>query len=152
MPELDVRLAEQGFDPHAELARFTARYGDEGAVAAFIGVTRGEARDGPVTALLLEHYPGFTERSLEAIAWEGSERFALSAVLVVHRAGRTQPGDPIVLAAAAAAHRRPALDAVQFLMDRLKTDAAFWKREEGPTGSRWIEPTAADHAARRRWD
>lgn len=152
MGQVDVRLTLEAFDAGAELSAFAAGRTLDGAVASFIGLARGERDGARITALELDHYPGFTERLLHEIAQAAVDRFAVSAVLVLHRAGRIAPGETIVLAAAAAAHRRPALAAVDYLMDRLKTDAAFWKREEGLGEARWIEPTAADLAARRRWD
>lgn len=150
MPRARLMLAP--FDPYAELAAFAASRQGAGALASFVGVARAEGASGPVVRLVLEHYPGLTEQSLSDIAAAAAERFPLSGVLVIHRAGEIAPGEPIVLAAAAAAHRRPALEAVDYLMDRLKTEAAFWKREEGPAGGRWVEPTQADRAARARWE
>jgi molybdopterin synthase catalytic subunit len=104
-----------------------------------------------VTGLFLDSYPGITEASLEAIAQDALDRFAVSAVCLVHRCGRIAPGEPIVFAAAAALHRRAAFEAADYLMDRLKSYAAFWKREDGVGGSNWIEPTAGDRADRARW-
>lgn len=151
MGVVDSRLVEQPFEPYAELARFSEGRPADGAVASFVGLARADRAGQPVSALVLEHYAGFTERSLAEIAVAALERFPVSDVLVIHRAGRIGPGEAIVLAAAAAPHRRAALDAVNYLMDRLKTDAAFWKREDGPAGSRWIEPTEHDRAARESW-
>ena len=147
-----TRLTTGPFDPCGELRLFIEERAGDGAVASFIGLTR-DGRDGEaVEALVLEHYSGVTERSLQEIAEDGVRRFRLSAALVVHRAGRILPGEAIVLVAAAAPHRRAAFDGVDYLMDRLKTDAAFWKREEGPHATRWIEPIEADRDARHRWD
>ncbi|HEX8232147.1 MAG TPA: molybdenum cofactor biosynthesis protein MoaE [Caulobacteraceae bacterium] len=147
----EARLVLAPFDPYEDLRAFSAGRVEDGAVVSFVGLARG-GRSEAIEALVLEHYPGLTERSLAEIAEEGSRRFEISDVLVIHRAGRIAPGEAIVLAAAAAPHRRAALEAVDYLMDRLKTDAAFWKREEGPSGARWIEPSEADRRARRRWD
>ena len=102
-------------------------------------------------AVVLEHHPTLTRRSLEEIAVACAERFDVSHVRVVHRCGTIPAGEPIVFAGAASIHRRVAFDAVDYLMDRLKTEAVFWKREVGDAGSRWIEPTAADHADHERW-
>jgi len=102
--------------------------------------------------LVLEHHPRLTERSLRDIASDAASRFEVSHVRVVHRCGEIRPGEPIVFAGAAASHRRAAFEAADYLMDRLKTEAVFWKREEGASGSRWIEPTEADYADRRRWE
>lgn len=147
-----VRLTLGPFDPSAELASFRAGGRGEGALASFVGSVRGGSEGEAVTSLMLDHYQDFTERSLECIATDALRRFKVSRVLVVHRAGRMAPGEAIVLAAAAAAHRRPALEAVDYLMDMLKTDAAFWKREERASGSHWIEPASSDRLARGRWD
>ena len=148
----EARLDRGPFDPYAELARFSAGRREDGAVASFVGLARNGRAGEAVSSLVLEHYPGFTERSLASIAEDALARFSVSDVLVVHRAGRIALGEAIVLAATASVHRRAALDAVDYLMDRLKTDAAFWKREEMELGSRWIEPTADDRAARAGWE
>jgi molybdopterin synthase catalytic subunit len=147
-----ARLEPQSLDPSAELARFIEGRGRDGAVVSFTGLVRAEDREGrPLTRLHLDWYPGMTEASIAAIAEDAATRFAVSDVLVVHRCGDISPGAPIVFAAAAASHRRDAFLACDFLMDRLKTDAAFWKREDGEGGSRWIEPTDTDRADAARW-
>lgn len=147
---IDARLVHTAFDPAAELAGFTVA--GTGAVASFSGLARGTTRAGnEVTGLFLDHHPRLTQRSLEDAARAAAERFALQAVRVIHRCGAIAPGEPIVFVVAASSHRRAALDAVDYLMDRLKTDAVFWKREDAVDGSRWIEPTQADRAARARW-
>jgi molybdopterin synthase catalytic subunit len=121
-------------------------------VVSFVGLARPLDREGrAVTGLFLDSCPGMTEASLEAIAGDALARFAVSAVRVVHRCGEIAPGEPIVFAAAAAPHRRPAFEAADYLMDRLKTDAVFWKREDGLDGSQWIEPSSADRQDRARW-
>jgi molybdopterin synthase catalytic subunit len=149
---IDSRLTESELRPDEELARFIAGLEGDGAVVSFTGLARpADAEGRAVTGLFLDSYPGMTEASLEDIARSALERFPVSAVSVVHRRGRIGPGEPIVFAAAAAPHRRAAFEAADYLMDRLKTDAAFWKREDGAGGSRWIEPTDADRAARARW-
>ena len=145
-----IRVQAEPFDPYAELARFTAGAPSAGAVANFIGLVRGEGNQ--VSALTLDHYPGFTDKEIARIEGEARARFKLIDALVIHRHGRMAPGEAIVLVAAAAAHRKPALEAVDFLMDYLKTDAPFWKREEGPGGARWVEPRADDRAARIAWE
>lgn len=121
-----------------------------GAIASFVGAVRGES--GEVTLLDLSHYPGFTERAVAAIGEAARVRFALLGYRVVHRFGPLRPAEPILFVGAAAPHRRAALDAVAYLMDGLKTDAPFWKREHGPAGSRWIEARDTDHADRARWE
>jgi molybdopterin synthase catalytic subunit len=132
-----------------DLAALVAALPESGAVATFVGRVRGD--DG-VTELLLEHYPGATERALEAIAADATGRWGLSEAAIVHRVGAMAPGEGIVFVAAAAAHRRPALDACGFMIDRLKTDAPFWKRETRGREVRWVEQRGGDRAAAARWD
>lgn len=146
-----VRLAAETLRPEAELAALMAGRTADGAVVSFVGLVRDHSAAGPVTGLFLDHYPGMTEASLEAIARDGAARFEVSAVRVVHRCGELAVGEPVVFVGVAAAHRRDAFQAADYLMDRLKSEAAFWKREDGPEGARWIEPTAADRADLERW-
>ena len=149
--KVSARLEPEGLRPEAELAAFIESLAGEGAVVSFVGLARPTDRDGgAVTRVHLDHHPTLTEKSLREIA-QAAERFGVSAVAVVHRRGDIAPGEAIVFAAAAAAHRRAAFEAADYLMDRLKTDAIFWKREEGEGGARWIEPTDADRADRARW-
>ena len=147
-----IRVEADPFDPATELAELVARAPGAGAIASFVGVVRPSAGDATVEQLELEQYGQFTLTTVAAIAADARTRFDLLDLTVIHRFGRLAPGDPIVFVAAAATHRRAAFDAVDYLMDRLKTEAPFWKREHGPTGSRWIEPTQADQADRKRWD
>lgn len=121
---------------------------DCGAIASFLGQVRGGEG---LIALELEHYPGVTEKALERIAETAAARWTLSRAVIIHRAGRMLVGDPIVFVGATAPHRRDALDAVQYMIDVLKTQAPFWKKEETATGTRWIEPRDGDHAAAARW-
>jgi molybdopterin synthase catalytic subunit len=147
---IDARLADAPFQPEAELAAFASE--DAGAIVSFTGLCRPASKAGaPIQCLFLDHHPRLTEQSLHAIA-ASAERFGVDAVRVVHRCGEIAPGEAIVFVAAAAAHRRAAFEAIDYLMDRLKTDALFWKREDGVDGSRWIEPTEADRADRARWE
>ena len=147
-----VRLEPEDLRPAEELERFIAALAGDGAVVSFVGLARpADAAGEEVTGLFLDSYPGMTEKSLEAIEAAARERFEISAVLVVHRSGEVAPGAPIVFAAAAARHRRAAFEAADYLMDRLKTDAAFWKREQKLDGPDWIEPSEADRADRARW-
>lgn len=149
---LDVRLVAGPLSAPAELEAFLAGRTDDGAVVSFTGLARGVARDGSaVDALRLDWYPGLTEGSMHDIAVAAAARFAVSDLVVVHRCGEIVPGETIVFVAAAAAHRRAAFEAADYLMDRLKTEAAFWKRETGPAGGRWIEPVDEDRAAVARW-
>ena len=147
-----VRLESGELHPAEELARFIATLAGDGAVVSFVGLARpADATGAPVAGLFLDAYPGMTEKSLDAIAADAIGRFAVSAVDIVHRCGAIAPGAAIVFAAAAAPHRRAAFEAADYLMDRLKTDAAFWKREQRVDGPVWIEPTEADRADRARW-
>lgn len=145
---MGVRVQADMFDPSEELRRFAAQ-GGAGALASFVGWVRG---DGGVQSLELEHYPGFTEAEIARLEAEARAKFEVIDTLVIHRIGLMRVGEPIVLAAALGRHRKETLAAVDFLMDHLKTDAPFWKREIGPEGARWVEPTARDRAARAAWD
>ena len=148
-----ARLEAGPFDPSVELANLIEAASNDGAVVSFVGVARPQSKDGAnVDRLVLEHHPRLTLKSLEDIAVEAAERFDVSQVRVVHRCGEIAAGEPIVFAAAASPHRRAAFEAADYLMDRLKTGAVFWKREEGPAGASWIEPTEADYADRGRWE
>ncbi len=146
-----VLISPEPFDPDEEMRVFRRRYGNAGAIASFLGQVRGEAEGGAVTSLRLDHYPGFAERMIEDFAGRAKARWPLIGLRIVHRVGALHPGDPIVLVAAAAAHRRAAFEAVDFLMDYLKTEAPFWKQETTSAGARWIEPRAGDYADRGRW-
>ena len=147
-----AQLEEHALDPQLELAELTEQAHGDGAIVTFIGLARPESKDGhAVDAVVLDHHPTLTRQSLETIAVACAERFDVSHVRVVHRSGTIPAGEPIVFAGAASVHRRAAFDAADYLMDRLKTEAVFWKREVGDDGSRWIEPTAADLADRERW-
>ncbi|MBU1377008.1 MAG: molybdenum cofactor biosynthesis protein MoaE [Alphaproteobacteria bacterium] len=144
-----IRLTFEPFDPGALLTEFCRDRTEVGAVATFTGLARAEA--GATTTLELEAYPGFTEAEIDKMIGRARVRFGLLDVLVLHRVGRIVPGEPIVFVATAAGHRRAAFEACDFLMDYLKSRAPFWKKEHGPDGERWIEPTAQDHADRERW-
>lgn len=146
-------LAEGPIDPAAELRQLMNAATGAGGIVSFVGVARPTSSAGDsVEHLVLEHHPRLTLRSLEAIAADALDRFDIAHARVVHRCGEVLAGDPIVFAGAASAHRRAAFEAADYLMDRLKTEAVFWKREDGPSGSRWIEPTEADYAERARWE
>jgi molybdopterin synthase catalytic subunit len=139
-------------DPQFELAELTEQARGDGAIVTFIGLARPESRKGDaVDAVVLDHHPTLTRRSLEEIAVACAQRFDVSHVRVVHRCGTIPAGEPIVFAGAASIHRRAAFDATDYLMDRLKTEAVFWKREVGDAGPAWVEPTEADYADRDRW-
>ncbi len=142
-----IRVEAAPFDPEAELAAFRAAQAPAGAIASFLGCVRG----GGTEALILEHHPVLTAQAIHSFADGARQRFELLGLLIIHRFGRLAPAEPIVLVAAAALHRRPALQAVDYLMDLLKTEAPFWKREALSNEERWIEPHQADYAARDRW-
>jgi molybdopterin synthase catalytic subunit len=142
-----VRVQREDFDVGAELAALTAGRTDIGALTSFVGLVR----DIGGGAMTLEHYPGMTEKELAAVEREAHARWKLSATLIVHRYGRLDPGDRIVLCAAASPHREAAFEACNFLIDWLKTRAPFWKLEETPQGPKWVEAKADDDAAAERW-
>ena len=142
-----IRVQSEDFDVGAEL-KAIAVGPDVGAIASFVGVVRG----GDVAAMTLEHYPGMTEKQLANIEAEARARWPLGEVLIIHRHGRLEPGDNIVLCVATSAHRAAAFEACEFLVDWLKTKAPFWKREEDEAGGdRWVEAKAADDDAAARW-
>ena len=146
-----IRVQTAPFDPHAETAAFAQGRGEAGALASFIGTVRDSAHRGIVYSLELEAYPGFTEKQIAQIETDARARFDVIDTLVIHRYGRMAPGEAIVLVAALSKHRREALQAVDYLMDRLKTEAPFWKKELRPEGAEWIEPRADDREAHARW-
>ncbi|MFM2045458.1 MAG: hypothetical protein RLY86_4034 [Pseudomonadota bacterium] len=163
---MTVRVQAEDFDPGVELSRLTAGNTAIGGVTSFIGMVRDmHARDmhdkgpggrseagTPVRSMTLEHYPGMTERQLAAIEAEANARWPLDATLIIHRFGRLEPGDRIVMVAVASAHRAAAFEACWFLIDWLKTKAPFWKQEETPEGERWVEARETDQAAADRWN
>jgi molybdopterin synthase catalytic subunit len=147
-----VSIQTQDFDLAAEVAALRAGDGGVGAVVTFTGTVRD--RHGPrggITALELEHYPGMTEAAIETMIDAAFARFDIRAARVVHRIGPLQPLDQIVLVAVTSAHRGPAFHACEFLMDYLKTQAPFWKKETSPDGARWVDARVADDEALRRW-
>jgi molybdopterin synthase catalytic subunit len=146
-----VRVQEAPFDVGTELASLTCGRTDIGGLASFVGLVRDLAGERPITAMTLEHYPGMTEKKLGEIEAEANRRWSLQASLIVHRYGRMLPGEPIVLVATAAPHRAAALEACAFLIDWLKTEAPFWKLEENPDDSRWVEARTSDDQAAARW-
>ncbi len=148
----DVRLADDRFDPNSEFAAFSSKLTKEGAAVTFVGLARPKSATGDgINSLVLELHPRLTEASLHKIAADAQSRFGVTAICVVHRHGEISPGEAIVFVAAAHLHRRSAFEAAEYAMDRLKTDAVFWKKEETADGSKWIEPTRVDHADRARW-
>ncbi|TRZ64044.1 MAG: molybdenum cofactor biosynthesis protein MoaE [Rhodocyclaceae bacterium] len=160
---MSVSLQREAFDVGKEIGALTAGRHDIGAVASFVGLVReinsaggtlaGEGN--PLSAMTLEHYPGMTEHALEEIVAEAHQRWKLLAVRVLHRFGRLLPGEAIVLVIVAGAHRGEAFAACEFIMDYLKTQAPFWKKEEGAdatAAARWVDARASDDAAARRWN
>ena len=178
---MSVSVQEADFDAGAEIAALSAGRDDVGAVASFVGLVRADkqagklvptaqpgaatpadgigetaesSRSGPVPivqAMTLEHYPGMTEKALDAIVVEARERWDIFGVRVIHRVGRLLPGDRIVFVAVASAHRGEAFAACEFIMDYLKTRAPFWKKEETPAGGRWVDARESDEHAAERW-
>ena len=152
-----IRVQSEDFDVGAELARFGAGNPRIGGICVFVGLVRDLTDDAsggrtkPVAAMTLEHYPGMTENALATIEQEARARWPLEDVLVVHRFGRLEPCERIVLVATASAHREAAFDSCHFLIDWLKTKAPFWKREETPAGGQWVDARASDDAAAARW-
>lgn len=144
-----IRVQTSDFDIGAEIAALKKDRTDIGAIVSFTGTVRDQA--GAITEMTLEHYPGMTETELEKIEAEAHARWPLQASLIVHRVGALKPGDNIVLVITASEHRDAAFDAARFLMDYLKTNAPFWKRETGPHGTQWVEAKTSDDAAAARW-
>ena len=146
-----IRVQTEAFQLGAEVDAISQGRTDIGAIASFVGLARGMNEGSGVQAMTLEHYPGMTEKALARLVDEARSRWALFDVTVIHRVGRLLPGDPIVLVAVAGQHRGEAFAACEFIMDYLKTQAPFWKKEETPEGERWVEARASDDAAAARW-
>jgi molybdopterin synthase catalytic subunit len=157
---MSVSVQEADFDAGAEIAALSVGRDDVGAVASFVGLVRadkqaekvGAGETAAVQAMTLEHYPGMTEKALEAIVTEARGRWDIYGVRVIHRVGRLVPGDRIVFVAVASAHRGEAFAACEFIMDYLKTRAPFWKKEETPEGGRWVDARESDDHAAGRWE
>ena len=148
---MTIRVQTEDFDTGAEIARMRLARRDTGAVVSFVGQVRDINEGSEVGALTLEHYPGMTEKALQAIVDQARERWDIFDALIVHRVGTLQPTDQIVLVVVSGAHRGEAFAACEFIMDYLKTEAPFWKKEQTPTGSRWVEAKTSDDHARDRW-
>ena len=150
-----VTIQTEDFDLSTEAAALRGQDPAVGAVAAFVGTVRdrnrGESDAGQVAAMELEHYPGMTERSIEAMSDQAPGRFGIGAARVIHRVGVLQPLDQIVLVVVTSAHRGQAFQACEFLMDYLKTQAPFWKKETTPEGAHWVDARVSDDEALRRW-
>ena len=157
---MSVSVQQADFDAGAEIAMLSNGREEVGAVASFVGLVRadkvlepvGAGATAAVRAMTLEHYPGMTEKALEAIVTEARGRWDIYDVRVIHRVGRLLPGDRIVLVAVASAHRGEAFAACEFIMDYLKTRATFWKKEETPEGGRWVDARESDDHAAGRWE
>lgn len=146
-----VTIQTADFDLGAEVAALRAGDAGVGAVCTFVGTVRDRSDGAAVAAMELEHYPGMTERAIEAMIDEAARRFDIRGVRVIHRVGPLQPQDQIVLVAVTSAHRGEAFQACEFLMDYLKTQAPFWKKEQTPAGARWVDARVSDDAALARW-
>jgi molybdopterin synthase catalytic subunit len=147
-----IALQAEPFDASALLADLSARSAGAGAIASFLGLVRSENDGGAVLGLELDHHPRLTEQALADLEADAARRFELLEIAIVHRHGALAPGEAIVFVAAAAHHRRAAFDAVDYVMDRLKTDVPFWKRERRDDGAHWLEARPSDHEDRRRWE
>ena len=148
-PEVAIQLGR--FDVGAEHDALLAASPGSGACVVFTGAVRGEGSIGPLLALELEHYPGMAEDSIASVISEARARWEIAAVRVIHRVGRLEPGEAIVLVGVASAHRAEAFAAAEFVMDFLKTQAPIWKKEIGPGAERWVECRARDAEAAERW-
>ncbi|HSH53493.1 MAG TPA: molybdopterin synthase catalytic subunit MoaE [Methylotenera sp.] len=148
---MTVRVQTQDFDVGFEISQLRTAHKDAGAVVSFVGQVRDVNEGDTVSQLTLEHYPGMTEKALEAIINQAASRWNIFDTLIIHRVGTLQPTDQIVLVAVSSAHRGDAFKACEFIMDYLKTEAPFWKKEVTPTGERWIEAKQTDDDARERW-
>jgi molybdopterin synthase catalytic subunit len=146
-----VRIQPGDFDLSAEISALRDGDGSIGAVASFVGTVRDRNDGSDISGMELEHYPGMTEPAIEAMIDEAAQRFHILGARVVHRVGLLQPGDQIMMVAVASAHRAEAFQACEFLMDYLKTQAPFWKKEHTPQGARWVDARVADDAALARW-
>jgi molybdopterin synthase catalytic subunit len=149
---VSVRIQREDFDISTEIAALRAARRDVGAVASFVGIVRDVNDGASVAGMTLEHYPGMTERSIQAIIDEAKSRWGIFEALVIHRIGELRPQDQIVLVIVTGSHRGDAFAACEFIMDYLKTQAPFWKKEQTPQGERWVEARDADDKAAARWD
>tara|TARA_B100001093_G_scaffold222203_1_gene213046 strand:+ start:342 stop:791 length:450 start_codon:yes stop_codon:yes gene_type:complete len=147
-----IRVQSADFDVGLELKKLTEGNRQIGAVTSFVGLVRDIAGEDTISAMILEHYPGMTEKQLADIEYEANQRWDLNSSLIIHRHGRLRPGDNIVLVACASSHRESAFDACHFLIDWLKTKAPFWKLEETSEGERWVEANTKDDIATARWE
>jgi molybdopterin synthase catalytic subunit len=147
----DARVQTEPFDFGVEYDEFLKGDRAAGAVASFVGRVRERNLDEPIKTLELEHYPGMTEKVMQEVLLEAHNRWPLMGARVIHRIGKLEPGENIVLVLTASAHRHAALDACSFIMDHLKTKATFWKKEATPEGERWVKGRDSDAQAQARW-
>lgn len=148
---MTVRVQQEDFDLSVEVAAMRADRPNVGAISLFVGTVRDVNQGTGVSTLALEHYPGMTERALQQIVDEAQRRWTLDDILVIHRVGELKPLDQIVLVAVTSMHRGEAIAACEFVIDWLKTQAPFWKKETTPEGARWVDAREADDAAAARW-
>jgi molybdopterin synthase catalytic subunit len=146
-----IRIQQADFEVAREIAALTEGRTDIGAVVTFTGICRGAEAGETIAALTLEHYPGMAEAEIARHAQDAASRWPLTGLTIIHRVGRIQPGENIVLVVTASAHRHAAFEAAEFLMDYLKAHAPFWKREEGASGTSWVDAREHDDAAAERW-
>ena len=146
-----IRIQQADFDVAQEIAALSNGRTDVGAVVSFSGICRGSENGEPIAALTLEHYPGMAEAEIGRHVDEALSRWPLQGLTIIHRFGRIAPGENIVLVVTASSHRQAAFEAAEFLMDYLKTNAPFWKREESEKGTSWIEARDHDDDAAARW-
>ena len=146
-----IRIQQADFDAAKEIAALSKGRTDVGAVVTFSGICRGSENGEPIAALTLEHYPGMAEAEIGRHADEAMSRWPLKGLTIIHRFGRIAPGENIVLVVTASSHRQAAFEAAEFLIDYLKTNAPFWKREESEKGTSWIEARDHDDDAAARW-
>ncbi len=149
---MKIVVQTEVFDLGAEVNAMSHGRTDIGAIASFVGLARDMNEGSGVQAMTLEHYPGMTEKALVMLVEEANTRWTLLDVTLIHRVGRLQPGDPIVLVAVASSHRGEAFAACEFIMDALKTRAPFWKKEETAEGERWVDARVSDDTAVARWE
>ena len=146
-----IRVQEEDFSVETVHQELRQRAGDCGALVSFVGLVRELGEDESIQSMTLEHYPGMTEKALADIAEQASQRWSLGATTIIHRVGTLHAGEQIVLVATASRHRRDAFEAAEFIMDYLKTDAPFWKKEHTSDGDRWVEQRHTDVGSRERW-
>jgi molybdopterin synthase catalytic subunit len=146
-----IRIQNEDFDITAVNRELLAERSDVGAIASFIGLVR-DLKGDPLQQMTLEHYPGMTEKALQGIAAKARQRWKIVDLAIIHRVGALRPSDQIVLVSVLSAHRADAFDACEFIMDYLKTDAPFWKKEVSKQGAKWVKSRKSDIFALKKWD